>query len=175
MERLYSKIVGMPVFVSDSPRPVHAVEDLVLDPVNGKVIAFVVGRGLVVIPMDVLSIRHGVLIRNSGDVIDASDVLRVKEIIDKNMEIVGKKVFTESGKSLGRVVDLAIDDKSLILNKIYTARVILGIVHHDSRIIPSKNIIEVLPDKIIVKNDSGFSFDEVAEKQVERGAVGAVG
>ena len=174
MERLYSKIVGMPVFAPDSPRPIHTVEDLVFDPVNGKIIAFVVGRGLMIAPMDVLSLKHGVLIRDRGDVVEIEDVLRVRDVVDGGKWIVGKRVFTLEGKALGKVVDTAVDDLTLVLSKIYTARVFLGILQSDARVIPANRIVEVLADRIVVKDDSGFSFDEVAEKEVERGTVGAV-
>ena len=168
---LYSRIIGMPVFASDSSRPICSVQDLILDPLSGAVIAFVVGRGLIVTPSDVLSIKHSVLVRSNDDVLEASDVLRVQKVIDDGMGIMGKKVITSEGKVLGKIVDMTIDDKALILNKIYTARVILGLLQHDSRIIPAKNIVEVRADSVVVKDDSG----DVVEIEVEREAVGAVG
>ncbi|MFA4891365.1 MAG: PRC-barrel domain-containing protein [Candidatus Gracilibacteria bacterium] len=173
MERLYSKIIGMPVFTPDSLRPIYNVRDLIFDPVNGAVIAFEVGRGLVITPMDVLSMKQGILIKGMEDVVGIDDILRVRKVVDEGMGIMGKKVVTLGGKALGKVVDLTIDDGALILNKIYTAKVILGVLQRDSRVIPAKNIVEVLSDRIVVKNDSGeVTLGEVEGE--EREVVGAV-
>ena len=173
MERLYSKIVGMPVFSPESVQPIYIARDMVVDPDSGKVVAIVVdsARGLIITPMDIVSLKHGILIRRKDDVVEMEDVLRVKDIVEDGRELMGKNVETENGERLGKVVDLAIDAKSLILNKIHTARSILGIVHHNPRIIPAKNIVEVLEDKVIVKDSSG---EVVAEEAAEVAGAGAV-
>lgn len=147
----------MPVFVTESARPIYTVQEMVIDPVNGKIIAFVVDsrRKLVVTPIDVISIKHGLLIRDSDDVISYDDVLRVKSVVEEYGGFLHKKVETESGEVLGKVIDLSIDDRSFILNKIYTAKVILGFIQHDSRIIPAKNIVEVKDDVIVIKDSGG--------------------
>jgi len=156
----------MPVFTPDSLRPIYNVQDLIFDPVNGAVIAFEVGGGLVVTPMDVLSMKQGILIKGREDVVGIDDVLRVRRVVDERMGIMGKKVVTSGGKTLGKVVDLTIDDKGLILNKLYTAKVFLGVLQRDSRVIPAKNIVEVRADCVIVKDDSG----EIMVGEVEEGA-----
>lgn len=168
MERLYSKIVGMPVFVPDSMRPIYTVQEIVVDPENGKVIAFVVDsrRGLIVTAMDVVSVKHGVLIRGRDDVIEAEDVLRVQKVQEIG-GFMGKKVETESGKRLGKVVDMTIDERGLTLNKIYTAKVVLGMIQHDGRIIAAKNIVEVKKNRVIVKDDSGEVKAKAKEREAE--------
>lgn len=161
----------MDVFSPENMRAISSVQELIFDPDSGKVIGIVIDsrRGKVVTPMDIISIKHSVLIRSVGDVVDVDDVLRIKEVVDSGRNVMGKKVVTESGKSLGKVVDATIDENGLSLAKIYTAKVVFGIIQHDQRIIPSKNIVEVLADKVVVKDDGG----EVVERQEEAEAVGA--
>ncbi len=173
MEMLYSKIVGMPVFSPESLRPHFSVQDIVFDPDNGKVIGILLDRrgSNLIAPMDIISIKHGVLIGSASDVVDVDDVLRVKEVFEDGRNIIGKKVKTEGGEILGKVVDASIDGLGLSLVKIHTAKVILGMVHHDARIFPMKSIVEVTDKFVIVKDDDG----KVAEKEKKADVVGAVG
>ena len=52
-----------------------------------------------------------------------------------------------------KVKDFSIDSNGLGLLKIYAAKDILGLIKYDSRVISYKNIIEILPHKIIVKEN----------------------
>lgn len=170
MERLYSKICGLPVFAADSLRPICSVIDLVIDPNSGKVLAFLVDarKWLVVAPIDITAIKHGVFIHDYEDIIPAEDILRVKEVLNKYGSLYKKKVVTESGVKIGKIFDYVVDDfgggnsgngphgqlvGALSLKKIYTAKNLLGIAQFDGRIIMAANIIEVMPDRVIVKDD----------------------
>jgi len=170
---MYSKIIGMPVFSPESVRPHFSVQDIVFDPENGKVIGFVVDRRgqNLISPMDIISIKNGVLIRDANDLVEVDDVLRVKEVFDDGRNIIGKKVQTESGVGLGKVIDASIDREGLSLVKIFTAKVVLGMVHHDQRVFPLKNIIEVTDRFVIVKDDEG----KVTEKQKKADTAAVVG
>lgn len=165
MERYFSKIIGTPVY-EDSVRPITSIKDLVIDPENGKIIALVVdlSRNLVITPMDIISWYEGVKIHSSNDIVDAGDILRVQNVQQEGIRIHRNKVETKDGKYLGKVFDFAIEPKSLILNKLFVAKDFLGIVRYDSRIISYSSILEILPDKIVVKNDLGTIKQEEAVK-----------
>ena len=167
MERLYSDIIGMGVYEDDMPRPVTTVQDIIMDYERGELIAFVVGRNKIVTPVDVLSFSNGIRINSADNIGDVSDVLRVEEILKSGVRIAQNKVETEGGEELGKVFDFAVDDKTYEFRKLYVAKGFLGLFRYDSRIIPSKNIIEILPDKIVVKD----KFESVKEEIKEKGAV----
>lgn len=155
MDRLYSKIIGMPVFVQDSPRPLYSVQDLIIDPANGKVVALLVDsrKRLVVASIDIIAIKHGVLVRSAEDIVKSDEILRVAAVIRDFGSLHGKKVFTENGKAIGKVVDIAVSDLALVVSKIITAKSLLGVVQYDGRIIPTSEIIEMKKDKVIVRDD----------------------
>ena len=69
MEYEYSKIIGLPVFEADTARPVFLINDVIIDPNNGRIIAFLTHgkQKLVVTPHDILAIKHGIWIRDAGD------------------------------------------------------------------------------------------------------------
>lgn len=155
MEKLYSKILRCPVVEEDSMRPITGIRDLVIDPADGRVVAVEVtkGREMVISPMDIVSWGSVLKIRDKDDIVEVQDLVRAKEVWDRRAQIFDQRVETEGGKALGRVVDFVIDGKFLILKKLYVARVFLGLFRMESRIIAAKNIVEILPDKIIVKDD----------------------
>jgi uncharacterized protein YrrD len=167
MERLYSKIIGMSVFVPNSMRPINTVQDIVIDPETGKVIAFAMDtRGKkVVVAMDVISVKHGLLIRDADDIIDSEDVLRVQSVLEKSGGFMHKSVETEEGERLGKVVDMAIDDRNLVLIKLYVSKTFIGIVQYDSRIISAKNIVEVRETRVIVKSGGEVRVEEAERVQ----------
>ncbi len=156
MERYFSKIVGTPVF-EDGARPITTVKDLVIDPENGKVVALLVNqsKNLVISPMDIISWYENIKIHSHSDIIDADDVLRVQNIQKSGSHVYRNSVFTKDGKYLGKVIDYSIEPKSMMLNKIFVAKEFLGLLRFDSRVFGYNNILEILPDKIVVKNDLG--------------------
>jgi hypothetical protein len=194
MERLYSKIIGMGVFVPESVRPVRTVQDLVIDPANGRVIALVVDarRGLIIVPSDILGIKHGVYIRDRDDIIEASDVLRVMAVMNEYGGLIGKKVVGEGaalegsedggsaesederpvGDVIGKVNDYVIDGRGLVLKKIYTSRSVLGMFHFDNRIIGAKSIVEIRPEEVVVKDVGKVAASEKVEAASRMAAAG---
>lgn len=154
MERYFSKIIGTPVY-DEGIRPITSVKDLVIDPENGKVVALVVNlsRNLVVAPMDIVSWYEGIKINSSDDIVEGDDILRVQSIQQRGIRIFRNKVETKDGKYLGKVFDYGLEPKSLILSKLFVAKDILGLLRYDSRVIGYNSILEILPDKIVVKSD----------------------
>lgn len=155
MERFYTKTIGTPIFEDDSLRPVTSVKDVIMDPETGKMVALVVNtsKNLVITPMEILSWQDGIYVSNRDAIFSGNEVLRIQKVRESGIKIFNNKVETQSGKFLGRVFDFSIDNQTFSLKKLYVARGFLGLIRLDSRIIPQKNIIEILSDKIVVKDD----------------------
>jgi sporulation protein YlmC with PRC-barrel domain len=166
MEIFYSKLVGMPVYETDGLRPILLVQDVIIDPENGKLLAFVVDerRGIIICPTDIVTVRNGIVIRSEEDLGRYDDVLRVKTVVENVGSLFKKPVVTENGKVLGKVVDFALDDKFLVLKSLHTAKVFFGIVQYDTRIIPAGNIVEVTAAKVVVKDDEAVERVVAEEK-----------
>lgn len=173
MQKQYSKIIGTPVFLESGGRPLCRVVDLIIDPENGKIVAFSVAPGnkKLVAPMDVRSWTNQILIRSHDDIVDAEDLLRANEVLRLNTPIIKNKVVShKDGESLGRVYDYAVHTELLVLKKIYVAKSILGLARMNDRIIPFKAIYEIMPKKIIVDIEGQvFEEDEEAKKALELG------
>ncbi len=167
MEKYFTKIVRTPVVEDDGVRPITTVKNLLIDPETGNVIALVVNenKNLIILPMDVLSWGEAVHVHHRDCIVESDEVLRVINVLKLGINIFGNKVFTKSGKPLGNVYDFSIDTNTMTLKKLFTAKGFLSLFRYDSRIIPAKNIIEILKNKIVVKNDTAKAREP--EKQAE--------
>jgi sporulation protein YlmC with PRC-barrel domain len=69
----------------------------------------------------------------------------------KAREVIGNRVVTQSGQSLGRVVDFEIDTISQNIIRYYTQGDLLGFLK-EPLIINANQVIEIKKDKIIVED-----------------------
>ncbi len=162
MEYLYSKFVGTPVFLESGGRPLCRLENLLIDSDNGKVVAFGVAPHFkkIISPMDVRLWTSQILIRDHDDIVSYDEILNAQRVVEKNIPILGNKVYSQEGDYLGKVFDYAVHPQMLILTKIFVAKSILGLVQLNRRIIPYSCIYEIMPKKIIVKTDAEVYEDD---------------
>jgi len=168
MEKLYSNIVGMPVFLDEGRQAVNTVKDIVMNSETGKLLAFVVNKrkGLIIMERDVLQWGDVLHIHGHEDVVEAEDIVKVKNVLERGVRIFGNKVETKDGREIGMVVDMAVDNKSFSLKKIFVAKRVLGLLQYDQRIIPAGKIVEVLEDKVVVESDVEVLKDEASAAEM---------
>lgn len=154
MERFYTKTVGAPIY-AEGARPITTVKDMMIDPASGKLAALEVNRGrnMVIVPMDIVSWQDVLRVHGQDSIIDADEVVKVSELHKEDVRIYRNRVEALDGSYLGRVYDFSIDSGSLGLQNLYVAKEILGMVRFGSRIIRARDIVEILKEKIIVKNN----------------------
>jgi uncharacterized protein YrrD len=161
VEKFYTKILGTLVFDENGSRPLTSIKNAVVDPSTGKLCAFEVshGKNKIIASIDVLKWDRFIKVHNIDSIIDADDVLLVDRVLKENIKIYKNKVVTKNGDYLGRVFDFTLDSNDFVLKNIYVAKDFWGMIKYDKRIINKKNIIEILKDKIIVKEDACFVRD----------------
>lgn len=165
MKKLFSEIQGKPVFSRDVTGAVARVFDLVLDPMNGTLVALSVhpSMGKIVGMRDILSWYPKIVIRDTDSIVEPEDVARVQQVLTHDYApFLHNAVVTESGADLGRVYDYLFDLDAGIVLKIIVAKSFLGLVHFSERVISAKDIIRVDPGQIVVKDDT-----RVVEREVE--------
>ena len=155
MEKLYSNIIGTPVYEDDAHRPFTTVKDLIIDPESGNMLGVVVNfrNNMLIAPIDVISWGEAVRVDHRGVVAEGDEILRVSEVLKRDIHIPYSKVFSSDGIFLGNVFDYSIDNKSWKLNKLFVQKVFLGLIRFETRIIPASEIVEIVQEKIIVQNN----------------------
>lgn len=161
MNKFASELVKKPVLVKQAIQSgegalVGMVEELIINPENGELAGFIVREGFgknslkTLGAKDVLGISSDFyLIPNYETLGEMDEIVRLKNILDKNIKVTGNKVCTVSGTYLGRVFDFTIDLRHFMISRIYVAGRILG-GFGKQHIIDYKQIISIEKDKITV-------------------------
>ncbi len=113
MKRLASQIVGLPITVEGAMRPVAHVSGLLMHPENGQILAFLAGYLRVLTPLDVEQWKEDrLVIQSPEDLVAPTELLRLREFKIRRLFLTGKKVYSASGKRLGKVVDFTVDTQA---------------------------------------------------------------
>jgi uncharacterized protein YrrD len=152
MQKLYSEMIGMPVFDENSPTPVALVKDVLVDPETGKVVAFLVKNNHIIVPLDVERLSKAMHIRDADQIVALEDVLRAKVVAGLQIPIIGSRVLTQRQKIfLGRVVDYEFSTSDMILSAIHAAKSIL-FFRYEEKLISRNSIVSIHKHSIIVKD-----------------------
>lgn len=148
-----STILEKPVITSDAEGEVGRVSDIIIDPKNCKVIAFSVSGFLskpkVISEIDVLEVTKDAIIINSEDALTLpSEIVKVKEISDKKIKVLGSQAVTETKRALGRIEDFLIDTETVSIVKFY----IRGGLLSPSLVLPSEKVVKIEKGRIIFED-----------------------
>ncbi len=112
-------------------------------------------RSSVVMTRDIREIaREGLVIDSLEDIEDASEIVRLKAVIDRHYSPMGANVVTESGHKLGKVEDYTIETLSYKIQKLYLKQSLLKNLLLNSLVIDRSQIVDVTPSAIIVKDST---------------------
>jgi len=161
MNKFASELILKPVLVRDAiangeGAMVGLVENLIINPDDGKLAGITVREGFgkrnlkTLSAKDILGISSEFYLVPSYDSLgEVDEIVRLKEIMDQDIPIVGNKVYTESGMYLGKVFDFTLDLTTFLITRIYVRPGLFGGLAKQY-IIYYKNIISIEKDKITV-------------------------
>ncbi|MBI4994401.1 PRC-barrel domain-containing protein [Candidatus Peregrinibacteria bacterium] len=160
MQKLYSELIGMPVLTEYSAAPIALIKDIIIDPENGKILAFCVKNNRIVAPLDIEAINTNLFVADRDRIVPINEILRAETVSKMDICVIGARVLTERGKKcIGRVVDYSIDAKHMILSSIYCAKSFF-FFRLDERIISYKNIVKISKNIVIIKDSTEFLATE---------------
>lgn len=150
----------MPILDEYSESPVALVRDVIIDPENGRLIAFLINKKQIIVPMDIVCVAKGIFISDKNHIVPIDDVLRVKNVFGAKIHIIGAEVITKQTKvRLGRCVDYEIDMNHMVLKNIYVAKTFLFFRFRE-KIISFRQIVRIEKNKIIVNDSSAVTIKE---------------
>lgn len=140
---------------------VAQVVDIVLDPNDLSIIAFVVDGpeigGEIGNILDVKSIREfstlGFIIDSTDEFVEREDVVRIREVMGLNFNLAGLKVETKQGTKLGKVFDYTVDTGGLKVQQLIVKRPTLKSLIDPELMIGRTQIVEVDDYKVVVKDE----------------------
>lgn len=165
MNKFASELVLKPVLVKSAIQSgegalVGLVQSLIINPDNGELAGLIVREGFgkknlkTLAAKDILGISSDFYLVPSYETLgDMDEIVRLKQIMDKDTKITGNKVYTASGTYLGKVFDYTLDLSHFMISRIYVGSKMLGSLGKQY-IISYKQIISIEKDRITVDDTS---------------------
>ncbi len=157
---IYSKLIGLPIMELKTQTKLGNVEEIVFNKTNFKISGLVtkssiipfINKTTIVASSDLIEISNEALIaQNCDSVISLDESPRIKELIKGGYHGINQKVYTKSGKYIGKVHDLYLETSTFEVVKILVRNIIT------ERLIGANQIIEVKGKKIYIKDDYEIS------------------
>lgn len=156
MLQLYTRLVGQAVLSLRIGKPVATVRAPIMNPRNLKIEGFYCedhdgGGELVLLCQDVRELsRQGFIVNDQDVLVEAEDLVRLREVLDMNFQLIKKPVETVSGDKLGHVGDYAVETSSMYVQKLYVAPPIWKSLTEGSLSVDRTQIQEVTQKKVVI-------------------------
>ena len=151
-----NELIGKPIVSADTGAKVGKVEDLLLDDRRRRVLAVLVGHGLlgkqqVLHFADIQTPGSDALIaKTASQLVDAAAWLQQTTTSTRASAVRGKGVVTEQGESIGTVEDLVVDDMTGDVVSLEVARKALGGLRTHRSSAPINDSVRLTGDVVVV-------------------------
>ena len=155
----YSHLIGTPILSVQSGSTIGRISSAIVDPDTLKILAFRL-NGSSIGPanlLDTQSIREyshlGMVIDDLDELVEPDDVIRIKEDLELNFDLLSLKAETKKGSKLGHVIDFTVTPDDYTIQQIIVKRPLIKSFTDPELTIPRTEIIEITDYKIIVKDE----------------------
>ena len=164
MHLLRSTSIGTEI-IDNVDHHVHGrIVDLLIDPDRGELVALLISSPasselLTVQTSDIATWGNRVHIREPEVLGPASDIIRLQPLLDDKRTIIGQRIRTKSGASLGKCIDIQFRADTFDIEWIFPRK-----FFQKGLALPASEILEVTEEAIIVK-DQGPKEENVEEEK----------
>lgn len=158
MLKLSENLIGRHVMSLRTGQSVATTTSAIFNPNNLKIEGFYCTdrfsrKQFVVLYQDIRDIIPQGLVVNDHDVLtEASELVRLKKIIDIGFELIGKQVVTVGKKRVGKVVDYATEIETMYVQKIYVSQGLIKGIARGNLGVDRGQINEITDHKIIIED-----------------------
>lgn len=159
MLKLSSTLLDQPILSLRTGGPVGTTVEPIINPDNLAIVGFYCydphqpKQPLVLLPQDIREwIPQGFAVNDFDVLSEPDDLVRLKKIIELRFELIGKTVYTQRKKRLGRVNDYAVNTESFHIQKLYVSQNIFKNFSGAALSVDRNQIIEITDKKIIIKD-----------------------
>lgn len=149
-----SKIYKLPVAALEEKKKIGHVSQIIFDPANGNILAVMIkttaifAKDLFLSANDILDFDNNAIVTKSQEnLLEASQLIKVGEVLKQRIPIIGQKALTESGKKLGTIYDLLIDTGNLNIFKFYIHNIL------QEKILPADKVVRIEKKAVIFSDD----------------------
>ena len=138
--------------------PVATITAPIINPNNLKIEGFYCQdrfdrKELVLLYQDIRdTLPQGYVINDHDVLVEPEELVRLKDILELNFELIGKPIITVSKEKVGKVSDYATETETMFIQKIYASQSIIKSLSGGSLSIDRTQINEITPNKIIIND-----------------------
>lgn len=157
MLKLSESLLGRPVMSLRTGQQVATTTRPIINPNNLKIEGFYciekLGRKeLILLYQDIRDVIPQGLVVNELEVLaEPEDLVRLKDVLDLNFELLGKQVVTLNKRRLGKVSDFATEIETMYIQKFYVTQGLKGLTRGNLGI--ERDQINEITDKKIIITD----------------------
>lgn len=156
MLQLSNALVDRKVLSLRTGAPVAFATGPIINPNNLKIEGFycldsVNKEPLVLLDQDIREmLREGFVIDDVERLAEPDDLVRLKDVLDLQFELIGKQVETVDKQKVGKVSDYAVETGSMMIQKLYVSQSILRNLSGGQLSVDRNQIQEITPRRIII-------------------------
>jgi sporulation protein YlmC with PRC-barrel domain len=158
MLQLSASLLNKSVLSLRTGTPIATITAAIINPDSLKVEGFYCQdrfdkQQLVLLYQDIRDmLPQGYVVNDHDALSEAEELIRFKDIMDLNFELIGKPVVTVSKERIGKVSDYATEIETMSIQKIYVAQSVLKSLTGGSLSVDRSQIQEITPRRIIIND-----------------------
>jgi sporulation protein YlmC with PRC-barrel domain len=158
MFSLASKLDDLPVISLQTGEAVAWIDRPIFDPPTLEIVAFYCKtthqkRPLLLMLGDVRQFAADcIIIDNEDELTEPEDIIRLKDTLQANFNLLDKPVISESGRKLGVVEDYTVNLETNRVQKLYVRQSLLQSWLGSNLTIDRTQIVDVTPQRIVVRD-----------------------
>lgn len=95
---------------------------------------------------------QGYVVNDHDVLVEPGELVRLKEVLDLDFELIGKQVVTTSKQRIGKVSDYATETETMLIQKIYVAQSLMKSLTGGSLSVDRSQVNEVTPKRLIIND-----------------------
>lgn len=158
MLQLSTSLLNRPVLSLRTGGKIAQTISPLIDPNNLKIEGFHCQDALdrrqpILLSQDIRDVlQQGIVVNDHDALTDAEDLVRLKDLMNLDFNIIGKKVVTVSKQRLGKIEDFAADTQTMYIQKLYAAPTLIKSFTGSQLSIDRSQIVEITNTSVIVQD-----------------------
>ncbi len=108
---------------------------------------------LILLSQDVRDIvPQGIAVNDYENLVESGELVRMRKILETNFELLGKAVYTDTNRRLGKVNDYALDAGNYFIHKFYVTQPVYRNLSGGQLSIDRSQIVEITNKRITVRD-----------------------
>lgn len=156
MLQLSTALLNKSIMSLRTGQPIASITAAIFNPNNLKIEGFYCQdrydkKELILLYQDIREVLPmGYVVNDHEVLVEPTDLIRLKEVLEINYELIGKPVQTIGKQKVGKVSDYATETETMYVQKLYVSQSIFKSLTGGSLSIDRTQINEVTPKRIII-------------------------